>query len=214
MPKIRETFCLTAELTIKKTQNHETEDPLLKFQNLTKLPFNNRQALETYLLSENEFRSHFLNKFPELSYIEHLNIEPSTLKEFFDSAKAFIIEFLVQMKLKLPYENEVLECCEVLQLKNLDENNEKKWIKLAKHFKSKIDFGAFTTELDIFKWNFEDIQNDYKVLRTQPAKFWTTMLSEYPNLGKLAMILTLPYSTVSIERTFNVLRPGVFFQVN
>ena len=88
MPKIRETFCLTAELIIKKTQNQETEDPLLKFQNLTKLPFNNRQALETYLLSENEFRNHFLNKFPELSYIEHLNIEPSTLKEFFYSAKA------------------------------------------------------------------------------------------------------------------------------
>lgn len=207
MPKIRKIFCLTAELVIKKSQNYENQDNNSRFEDLIKIPFKDKHAIKALLLPDNEFRSHFLSKFPEISYIENVKADQNILDEFFDSAKNFIIELLAQMKFYLPFHDEILGSCEVLQLKSMDELNQKRWLVLAKNFSKKIDYSAFITELDIFKWNFGDIQNSFQLQKSQPTRFWENTALEYPNLGKLALIvLTLPYSTVSIERTFSVLR--------
>jgi len=97
MPKIRETFCLMSELILKK-QNSQNEDAISRFDYLIRLPFQDHNAIEPHLLTDIDFRSGFLNKFPELGYIEHLQIDSSILNDFFDSAKAFITVKIVQIE--------------------------------------------------------------------------------------------------------------------
>jgi len=111
------------------------------------------------------------------------------------------------MKKRLPIKDEFFRECEVLQLNDFNESIKATWLKLGKRFETKIDYDSLATELDIFEWNFQGIQESFKSKRASNIEFWENLRDEYQNICDLALIIiTLPYSTVSIERTFSILR--------
>jgi len=106
---------------------------------------------------------------------------------------------------KLPFKDTFLENCEVLTFKSF---NYEKWMALAKRFNNIIEphnFTSFSHEVKSLKHEFTLLQSRHND-SSNVLVFWDS-LKDYPSIRKLALaILTLPYSTAAVERTFSMLR--------
>lgn len=81
------------------------------------------------------------------------------------------------------------------------------WQKLASKLKPIIDSQGIQDELEIAEYNFEDLQQPFRYNGENQIRFWKNKSTEYPIMSKIALaVFTLPYSTVSIERTFSMLK--------
>ena len=109
------------------------------------------------------------------------------------------------MREKLPFKDVFLENCEVVSLNNF---NSEKWVNLAVRFLNIIvpkDLTSFIHELESFEFEFATLQTEFRKANNTIV-YWGSVQG-YPNMKKLALaILTLPYSTSSIERSFSMLK--------
>lgn len=92
-------------------------------------------------------------------------------------------------------------------MQNFDRN---KWETIALQFTNIVDKhneAAFQNELDIFEFNFKELSAKLVQSGQTLVQFWPSQEESYPLITKLAVASpTLPYSSVSIERTFSILR--------
>jgi len=177
-----------------------------QFQTILQLP-NQRSLLEVSLKTANDFEKYFNLKHDEFETYSK-KMQPEFAKDLYNYARQFIIEMIVRMKEIIPFKNEVLESVDVIKLEGI---NESKWTTLAKQFTNIVpsnEFNAFKNQLDIFAWNFPELKSYFNSSNQNLINFWTSnKIIDYPILKKLALAcLTLPYSTVSVERSFSILR--------
>lgn len=97
------------------------------------------------------------------------------------------------------------KCCHL----NLQKCDTEKWKNLANQFKNIVkitDWNKYINSLDLFKYNYEELKSQYD--KKNFLEFWSSLdPTEYPHLKALALgVLSLPYSSASVERTFSVLR--------
>lgn len=163
--------------------------------------------MEVSLKTANDFEKYFNLKHDEFETYSK-KMQPEFAKDLYNYARQFIIEMIVRMKEIIPFKNEVLESVDVIKLEGI---NESKWTTLAKQFTNIVpsnEFNAFKNQLDIFAWNFPELKSYFNSSNQNLINFWTSnKIIDYPILKKLALAcLTLPYSTVSVERSFSILR--------
>ena len=174
------------------------------FKSTLCLPFDNKDKIKTYLKSDEEFENSFLNKYSEFK-LSLLFKNAHFKKKFLSVAKSFILESLVQMYKRLPFSNDLLNNCEVLQLVSFEKE---KWIGLFKHFKifSQISGSDLEHELDLLYIRFEGLRIQ-KDNMNDLISFWFGKKKDFPLISKIALTAyTLPYSSAGVERAFSVLK--------
>ena len=205
MLKLKEAFTLWGLLVIDESHIDNSSN-LSKFNSLLKLPFSNQKKLDEHLKDEEKFETDFLLRYPEIEV--YFKKDSDTLKkQILRVAKTFILEGLIQMYKRIPFNNNILNDCQVFQLTEFDKE---KFVSLAKHFKNIIpshSLSKLQNELDILEYNFSDMKKQKEQLSHENVLFWTSLRAEYPLICKLALaVLTLPYSTACVERTFSLLK--------
>ena len=204
MPKLRETLVLTAKFVIKE-EIQLGKDNKAFFETILALQWNKREQLEPNLKDIPSFKEHFLNKYSDMK--NYSLTHGTDFEDLFPIAKEFLIEAIFQLKERIPYCNKVLNSCDVIKLENFDET---KWKVLAQQFTNIItrdNSDIFINELDSLAYNFETLRLAALNSSQNFIAFWLCKKEEFPFISKLAQAcLTLSYSTVSIERTFSILR--------
>ena len=203
MPKLKEIFTLMGLLVVKEKFIERTSQ-ITMFKSTLCLPFDNKDKIKTYLKSDEEFENSFLNKYSEFK-LSLLLKSAHFKKKFLSVAKSFILESLVQMYKRLPFSNDLLNNCEVLQLVSFEKE---KWIGLFKHFKifSQISGSDLEHELDLLYIRFEGLRIQ-KDNMNDLISFWFGKKKDFPLISKIALTAyTLPYSSAGVERAFSVLK--------
>ena len=115
------------------------------------------------------------------------------------------------MKKNLPYTKEIMKLSQVLFFE--EDYNEKNWLKLKDIFpnilRTKKQKGDFATEVRKMEYTYNKIRERLKtnVTKISPLALWKNESSTYPNMYLLARALfVLPYSSVSVERAFSVMK--------
>ena len=221
LSKLNESLILTSQLILKEEQlgNISRE---VQIERIIKLPFQDKNKINSYLKDFETFKADFKAKYPGInSYSKELSSKE--IDDCYTSAQDFLVEAVYRMAIKLPLQREVLQHCHIVRLEE-DEFSRKsleKWMSLSKQFTNIItqeNFASFSNELESFGFNYKDHQSlykDFKVKFSNNSKlpsqsvlqFWQNLKDVYPFMSSVAFAcLTLPYSTISIERTFSVLR--------
>lgn len=201
--KIRKTYTLFAKM-ISKPYFQDAE-----FDYLFEIPFEKSgdpKYIET-VASNEEFRDYFLENYKicvdllEKAKLKRTGIE----KEFLLTAKSFIIETLVSLKERLPYNNKLINNSEFIYLKKGFQV--RIWEELADAFPkiipatSRVDFHEELQKfaLDYKKNSKEHIKSENSILKT-----WNKLSKEYKNMARLAKaLLVLPFSTALVESSFS-----------
>jgi len=204
MPKLHETFILTAKFVLKE-ENCSSDDNLTLCETILGLPWGNREKLQNELKDSQTFKEYFLKKYSDF---RHYSVtQKEDFEGLFPIAQEFFIEVLVQLKDRIPYTNKILNSCSAIRLQDF---KAEKWKILANQFSNivlKNNMNSVQNELDILEFNFKDLGLKLASLSQNLIVFWSSQKSDYPLLSKLALAcITLSYSTVSIERTFSILR--------
>ena len=204
MPKLHETFILTAKFVLKE-ENCSSDDNLTLCETILGLPWGNREKLQNELKDSQTFKEYFLKKYSDF---RHYSVtQKEDFEGLFPIAQEFFIEVLVQLKDRIPYTNKILNSCSAIRLQDF---KAEKWKILANQFSNivlKNNMNSVQNELDILEFNFKDLGLKLASLSQNLIVFWSSQKSDYPLLSKLVLAcITLSYSTVSIERTFSILR--------
>jgi len=157
MPKLKETFILKGMLVLKEEIIEKTSQTAM-FQSIINLPYNNRDQLKKYVKTEEDFEESFLSKYTEFKLSLLLKSNEYKVK-FLGVARNFLLESLIQMYNKIPFNNDLLLNCEVLQLFTFEKE---KWIGLFKHFRqfSHINNSDLEHELDLLLIRFESLKSE------------------------------------------------------
>jgi len=157
MPKLREAFTLWRLLIIDESHIDNSSN-LAKFNSLLNLPFADKKKLEKHLKNDKKFEANFTQRYPEIEAC-FPKVSDSLKTQVLQVAKSFIFEGFIEMYKRIPFNNKILNDCEVIQLTEFDRE---KFISLANQFKNIIpphSLSQFQNELDILDYNFEDIKN-------------------------------------------------------
>jgi len=203
MPKLKETFIMCCRFIIKEKSFGSDPSFDAQFLALKSLPFDNQVKLKNHLKSDREFKDYFTDKYEEFRNSSGI-LSRQFMQKLFSTAKSFMTEFVCQMRLRLPFNDDFLSSCEALKLKTLDK---KLWQILASRLNPILDSQGIIDELEIAEFHFDDLQQSLRSYGDNQIKFWKNQSIEYPTMSKISLaVLTLPYSTVSVERTFSMLK--------
>ena len=203
MPKLKETFIMCCRFAIKEKSFGADPSFDIQFKTLKGLPFYNRVKLKPHLKTDKEFKEYFMEKYEEFRNFSQI-MPKKVMEKLFTTAKNFMTELVCQMRERIPFDDDFLESCEALKMKTIDKSS---WQKLASKLKPIIDSQGIQDELEIAEYNFEDLQHSFRAIGENQIKFWKNKSTEYPIMSKIALaVFTLPYSSVSIERTFSMLK--------
>lgn len=180
-------------------------DETLGFNTVYTIPLESQLDKDTWLKSRSDFETSFKEKYGVFrAYEDTLGKEFMT--KLYGVAWDFLFEAFISMRELLPFKDKLLLACEVLSLKKFDIT---KWCNLALEFPQVISPSERTTlqhQLEIFGEELKELKTLYENEEKKVA-FWNKLSNEFSLIKKLALtLITLPYSTVGIERTFSILR--------
>jgi len=176
----------------------------LKDSNLVQNKYTSQ--IESILSEDKDLEDQLLNSI-QTEIVRNLFQKSSTdvKKEILSATRNFLLLSLKKMKIQLPFNEEILKDAQVVFLKEFDKE---KWLRLQSRFTNILSTdkmrACFCNELDSLEYRFEEIQSEIKAKKKSPLESWANYEEEYPNICILAKaILTLPHSTVSVERIFS-----------
>ena len=179
------------------------------------LPCKNLAELENQTVDINLFKSRFLSKYPEFINPHH-NMTQDSKEKFYRTAKDFITQAFFETRTRVPFQEPILNCCEVLTLKDIRPDDiqhwhsfERKWQEIYNNFKNQIvskNFSHLSDELMSFRFKYNELKSLQGSI-SDVITFWEIQKKDYPIMTEISIIaLTLPYSTAEIERSFSLLR--------
>jgi len=218
--KLSESLILTSQLILKKEKlNTSTRENHI--DSIIQLPFKQKTKIQTFVKDIVTFKADFRAKYPDLcAYSQELSSEE--IDECYTAAKDFLLA-VYRMVDKFPFKKKILQNCQIIKLEEdeFTQNSFDKWMELGKQFNNIIqqtNSVSFSNELESFEFNYKSLQASYKEFKIKISnnlklpsqhliQFWESMRDSYPFITAIAFAcLTLPYSTISIERTFSALR--------
>ena len=197
LTKFKKEILIWAASTLKKDY--------LDFSTIKQLPFENLWKLEMALMPIKEFQQVFLDKYEEFKgYMKTMSTE--FMAKIIKTARSFIVK-LIELTLKyIPFRSPILNDCDILLL---EEPNDEKWLRLAQTllpFTKWPSLRGFKEELASFNASFVTLKAKLDNQESHIA-FWSSQFREYPRIRDLSIIiLTLPYSTCNVERSFSMLK--------
>ena len=211
MNKFQEGYVVFCNSVLKEEFKSE------EFDELFSLPFEIKKdgsileskhddSIQFRLLTTEEFQIQFLFKYQGMETLFQA-LDSQVREDISNCAMNFIILALKHMKLKLPFQNETLEQSQVIFLEKFDKNY---WLHLKAHFPNIIKTDQmkerFVNELDNFQYNFKKIKSSLG-FELSPIQIWKGLKKTYPTMYVLATaLMTLPHSSVCVERIFSKLR--------
>ena len=155
------------------------------------------------ILNIEEFSKTWLENYTETqSLLENLNLEAR--KTLFLTVRKFILMLLSEMKSRLPFQNAIIKSIQVVFLQNFDMSS---WKSLANQFTNIIkpeEARHFQNELERMDIGFNRLSHNHLDSSRSILESWKILSKDYPFISRLAnAVLTLPYSSVSVERIFS-----------
>jgi len=114
LPKLKETFCLTAELLVRpELIDYSSKEK--QFSSVYNLPYHNNTQIKTSLKSSDLFEKDFLTKFPQFNFIKQTS-NADHVSDLVKTATRFLIQFLKGIKERIPLQDEILQSTQILKL--------------------------------------------------------------------------------------------------
>lgn len=211
--KIQSSFVIFVNMIVKSdSRNQKCESHLaLPFEKMSNKDIKAGKfhlEIQSFLGDDQELQDQLLGSQSEAVQRLFEGCEPNAKKGILLAARKFILFSLKYMKKKLPYQNQIINDTKVIFLKEFDRE---KWIRLQSRFTNIISSekmrNAFGNELDSLQYHFEDISSVVKMRKISPLETWKNLEEDYPTLCTLARaLMTLPCSTVAVERAFSSLK--------
>ena len=176
---------------------------MMSFEELYAIDLTKEEDIRYYMNAEECYQDFKTGRF---KYEVEWDLIPNEERlELMENVRELIIEVLNQAKFYLPFDDEYINLFKVLKPSGFDRYC---WIELLDKFPnliSKENFSDFIYELDCIE------EFDYSLLDPTDSyeKQWSNLHKKVncPLVSKLARILlTIPVSSASIERTFSQLR--------
>ena len=204
--KIKEGYLLFSKMLFKPNLEN------LTFEEIRKIEFGEigSKSYQQHVATDDEFLEKLLHRYSILKELleEAMEKRPGIRREFIRTAKTFIIDCILTMEKKLPFDDNILNKFQTIFL---DGNfNMTDWKDLASMFKNVItieDLIDFQEELERFEIQYQLICKNHYNSGCSVIATWEKLSSTYPNLAKLAKaIFVLPYSSALVESTFSKLK--------
>lgn len=132
------------------------------------------------------------------------------IKKVLDHTKDFIVKILNEMETRLFVNEEIFEGHNQVFIQRGWICEEDLWRALGNTFKSIITpekEEQFEFQLEKFYVKSAEIKATYQDYTGTPLELWIQLRSKYPHVAELAMaILTLPHSSVPVERIFSKMK--------
>jgi len=204
--KMKEAFILFSRMLLKtKYQDSEFEDML-------NIPFDEEENIifKERLLDNKEFITLFGERYPRIcELIETVKAQsPKNSRieaQVYGHAKAMILQTVIALKKRLPYQNHVINQSLIVYLKQI--YSIEKWRELIKLYPSlshKDSEVPLLDELDRFTLRYKTIVQDHKDSGISITRRWNILKSDFPTLAKIAKaLLLIPYSTSAVENLFS-----------
>ena len=182
-----------------------------EFDDVYVIPFSNsgHEQYKKHVSSIEEFGKMFSEKYTKITNLL-LAVKESSKKDIsrqvFGHAQAFYLSCVKSLKIRLPFQNKILNLSQIIYLKDKSFAIEN-WLELAKYFPNiinKEEEVAFIDELDSFSIQYKTIMQDHANSGVSILKRWCMLMKEYPHLASLArVVLVIPYSTSRVESLFS-----------
>ena len=180
----------------------------LLFDEIYKIPFDKEKSAYNNLLDSLEGLCE--NVLYKDSYIKEKlsTFEKADRDQIASAAQNFVLTCLKTMRVKLPFQNEIISDANVIFLR---EFSKKKWEALGNRYTniitSKDELNLYKDEIGRLEYNFADIQYMTTMTKMTPLEVWKTLEENYPITSKLASALfVLPHSTATVERSFSTMK--------
>jgi hypothetical protein len=166
-------------------------------------------AKEDNLKNLEDFQKHFLSIYKTCGIDFKTITDKSKLDEILKVMRDFILRVAWKMKEILPLNDEFLSSITTL---NPNEFLLSSWKELGERFVEiiiKDDFEFFYRELESFEESLSENRKIFMANDSNPSKFYLSreIKDQYPSMSKLAItILSIPYSTADLERSFSQLK--------
>jgi len=204
--KMREAYIIFSQMLLKK-KFQENE-----FENLWSIPFEEEENVicKERLLTDKEFHDLLNERYPKIveliQAVKHSHLKNQGIeKQFYGHARDIILQTIIVLKKRLPYENKILNQSLVVYLKQVYSID--LWRQLAKELPNIITQESeilFMDELDSFNLRYKNIVQDHKNSGVSIIRRWNILKSDFPTIYKLARaLLSIPYSTSSVESLFS-----------
>jgi len=215
LEKLKHTYVIIANLIIKKTEK------TMDFTKVFEIPFekNNIQEIkigkvdpdvQKILITPEEFEKVYLMRYDSVKDILN-KVSEEKKSEICTASIKFINICLKEMKINLPYTNEIMNLTQIIFFE--EDYDENKWLNLKDLFpniiKSKKQKDDFTAEVHRMEYTFAKIREKLRnsIGRVSPLTLWKNEAQTYPNMNLLVeALLVLPYSSVPVERVFSSLK--------
>jgi len=210
---LKECGALFGDYIYKITSSQSDDDYVDKDQLFKKLkPYftqetNQEQYYESIKRNFEDFKVYFLARHPNFNN-ELASLSEENQNNFFNAAKAFLEEALLQLRDYLPWkDSQILLLADSFLLKtqyaSTNLNN------LAAQFSniiSKDELSLFNLETSRLTFAGLDVRKRIKKGGANYLEGWKQVEQDFPLIYRLARaIWTLPYSSASIERNFSVM---------
>ena len=180
IPKLQQTFLLWGKMVIKPELFETITQESIQFSKLFELKFDNKNELKKFLITDKEFEDLVVNKYTGFDSLE-IRFSSDFINKLFQSAKEFVIEVLVQMKNRFPFNNKVIMASQVLHFET-NHCEHDKWILLSQSFPNIVsphNYNSFINQLDLFESNFTKMKQSFGDGRNF-LSFWNNLdVEEY-----------------------------------
>ena len=204
--KLRKAYIHFSRMLLKKkTQDYE-------FEELWSIPFEDPENIicKEKILSDKEFSELLNERYPRITELIQSAKESKTKnkgieKQFYQNTKDLILQTVIAMKKRIPYESKTLTSSLAVYLKQVFPIDI--WRKLARSLPNVITQESevlFLDELDSFNLRYKNIVLEHKNSGVSIIRRWNILKTDFPTIYILARaLLTIPYSTSSVESLFS-----------
>ena len=203
MNMVEESYLVFAKLLLKPHAWEETRQDRYQFPKVFALSFDTSQANQV-LMTDQEFSASWVESYPDQEDLTS-KLSNADKDDIMSQNKAFVVRVLAEMKERLPFSDEVLKKCQVIFSLNTCNIND--WRYLMNRFTNIVPQEShrdLQLELDRFELA---VGRSTDLNIKDPVKLWVSLEGDFPLMAKLAKsLLTLPHSSVPVERTFSQLK--------
>ena len=169
----------------------------------------NMTSLKEYLMEDQYFTEYWRSTYTEIGRIIN-ELPENDIQDVIASTKNFVVAILNEMKNRAFVNDDAFKLCSQIFIQRGWVCDKDKWKTLSNTFKNIITLEKeekFEFELEKFYVKASDIRDRYQDFSGTPLELWRQLKPRYPHLSELAMaILTLPHSSVPVERIFSKMK--------